>query len=80
MIKDLITNNEYQGEKCQICGSEEVYVIHTPNPKDENNIDIDIVFCRCEKCRYIPLGNNLWNKKFMNVYDAVNYWNKKNAT
>lgn len=54
MIKDLITNKEYQGEKCQICGSEDIYVIHTANPKNENNIDIDVVFCRCEKCRYIP--------------------------
>lgn len=79
IIKDLITLKDYLGKPCKLCGSKDIYVIHEPNPYDINNINADFVFCRCENCRYIPLKSNLWPKiDFTNVYEAVDYWNKKN--
>lgn len=43
------------------------------------DIDKDYVFCRCEKCRYIPRETwDLPSKDFNNVQEAVDFWNDKN--
>jgi hypothetical protein len=80
MINDVITGKEYKAKKCRFCGSEEIYVIHTVNPLFPDDIDKDDVFCRCEKCNYIPKikGWDSPSKHFNNVQEAVDYWNEKN--
>lgn len=81
MIIDIITNKTYKGKKCRSCGCEEIYVIHTanPNPEFSNDIDKDEVFCRCNKCRYIPAERwDLPINVFYNVEEAIEFWNKIN--
>lgn len=80
MIIDCITNKKYESEPCWICGCEEIYVLHAINPMFPDDIDKDDVFCRCDKCRYIPCERwDLPHKHFNNVQEAVDFWNKKNG-
>lgn len=81
MIYDSITGKQYEANKCRMCGSEEIYVLHAINPEFPDDIDKDDVCCRCEKCRYIPKENE-WDsptKQFNNVQEAVDWWNEKNG-
>lgn len=80
MIYDSITGKQYEAKKCRMCGNEEIYVLHTVNPLFPDDIDKDDVFCRCEKCKYIPKGSK-WDgltNCFNNVQEAVDFWNEKN--
>jgi hypothetical protein len=78
MVIDKITGKTYNAAKCRLCGCEEIYVIHTINPEFLDDVDKDDVFCRCDKCRYVP--SERWylpDKHFNNVKEAVDFWNKK---
>ena len=50
IIKDLITGKEYLGNRC-VCGSENIYVLHTKNQKYPDDVSKDTYMCRCEDCR-----------------------------
>ena len=79
MVIDKITGQTYSASKCRLCGCEEIYVIHTINDEFPDDVDKDDVFCRCDKCRYVP--SERWylpDKHFNNVKEAVDFWNKKN--
>lgn len=39
MIIDEITGKTYEAERCCICGSEEIYVLHTTNPRFPDDIE-----------------------------------------
>ena len=84
MIKDLITGKTYESKPCYLCRAEsaehEIFVIHTVNREFPGDVSKDEVYCRCNRCRNIPLESN-WEspvKTFNNVDDAVNWWNEWN--
>lgn len=84
MIKDLITGKTYESKPCYLCRAEgaehEIFVVHTVNREFPDDVSKDEVYCRCNRCRNIPLESN-WEssvKTFNNVDDAVNWWNEWN--
>ena len=84
MIKDLITGKIYESKPCRYCRAEgaehEIFVVHTINNDFPDDVTKDEVYCRCNRCRNIPLESN-WEsnvKIFNDVPAAVDWWNKWN--
>ena len=84
MIKDIITGKTYESKPCMYCRAEgaehEIFVIHTVNNKFPDEVSKDEVYCRCNRCRNIPLESNWASavKIHTNVEEAVDWWNKWN--
>ena len=73
IIKDLITGKEYLGNSC-MCGSENIYVLHTKNPNHPDDVSKDTYMCRCQDCRncYYPK-----NGYYHTIKTAIQHWNDR---
>ena len=84
MVKDLITGKTYESKPCYHCRAEcaehEIFVIHTVNSEFPDDTSKDEVYCRCQRCRNVPLESNWASgvKIHTNVEEAVDWWNKWN--
>ena len=70
-----LQKKEYEGKFCPTCGSDIVYVIHIINEKDPENVEADLVYCKCEKCGRFQLNRNY--SYFSSVESAIKRWNTR---
>lgn len=75
MIKDHITGITYSGRNCPLCGSEDISVMHTVNPKFPDDMLKDLIDIRCEKCKYTIYKAEGF-ERFTTVEEAISAWNK----